>query len=467
MIRSKYFPAVEACISDNLRGEDKIEIPADVYDTAVREGKIAADDFIRGDYDYETAKIFAESKRVDALKFDTGNGEIKTSSKVGISAEIIFALAIWNGYDRETAIERTILSQMNKTDLPESLADKVSEIKIVDEPNVAKDLGKYLAGKSSSYVDNKIRADRAVNAEVFVNVPRVPQIVQGVGDTVGDVISAVSDEIVLVCRYGENILDLRRGRISAKQFGKNTAVIAVGVTGAGAGWTVGGLAAAAAGLPAALGVGTALAASYAFKAFYRKFAKSKPDMFIREDSEKMREIFFDELTEMLDGKFLTQYEIDLLLESVNDAITAEKWKDMYQRGSLSAQKQWAHEFIERHLQGVEGQRLFVIMPEDAEWQAGLQRVADMLDGGEDIAAKLEQQRVESLAQRRKFLAEKYNLKQYETAQAMSIINPLVKTQLEIGRSLAHMQRNEANFQAQERQLMDERAALKKQLNGGK
>ena len=295
----------------------------------------------------------------------------------------------------------------------------------------------------------------------------MPRIVQGVGDTVGDVISAVSDEIVLVCRYGKNILDLKRCRISAKQFGKNTAVIAVGVTGAGVGWTVGGLAASAAGLPVALGVGTALATSYAFKAFYKKSAKYRLDMFIREDSEKMREIFFDELTEMLDGKFLTQYEIDLLLESVNDAITAEKWKDMYQRGSLSARRQWAHEFIERHLQGVEGQRLFVIMPEDAEWQAGLQRVADMLDGGEDIAAKLEQQRVESLAQRRKFLAEKYNLKPYETAQAMSIINPLVKTQLEIGRSLAHMQRNEANFQAQERRLLDERAALKKQLNGGK
>ena len=126
MIRSKYFPTLEACISQKQNGEDKIELPVDIYDIAVREGMIATENFIRGAYDYETAKIFAQSKCVDALNFDSMSREIKTSSTVGISAEINFALAMWNGYSREAAIERVILARMRNINLPADLKENFS-----------------------------------------------------------------------------------------------------------------------------------------------------------------------------------------------------------------------------------------------------------------------------------------------------------------------------------------------------
>ena len=105
------------------------------------------------------------------------------------------------------------------------------------------------------------------------------------------------------------------------------------------------------------------------------------------------------------------------------------------------------------------------MPTAAEWQAGLERVAEFLNSGEDINARMEQQRAQTLTQWRKFLAEKYDLKLYETAQAMSIINPLLKTQNKTERTLAEMQQNETYYQSEKRQLINERVALKAKLTG--
>lgn len=467
MVTSKYFPTVAECTTRRPSGEYKIEIPADIYDIAVRQGMMVSEDFIWGDYDYETVKIFAQPGLIGALKFNILDGEIKTSSKVGISAEINFVLAIWNGYNREAAIERAILSGLKNSNIPKLLAEKVSKINISDGSNLEEDFAKYLAGKSFRYVDNKLEASRtvAVSAEVPINVSRVPQLLHNVGDKVGDLVSLLSDEIVLVFRYGKDFWDLKQGRISGKQFGKNTAVTAIGVTGAGAGWALGGTVAAMAGLPAILTVGTALAGGYAFKMLYQKMMKTHLNNFISEDSEDMQEIFVDELSKMLAGKFLTQYEMELLLEAIRDTATDEKLKDMYQRGNLSARTKWAHDFIEQHLQSIEGQRLFVITPTYAEWQAGLERVAELLNSGEDIAARMEQQRVQTLTQRRKFLAEKYDLKPYETAQAMSIINPMVKVKVGIGWTLAGMQIKEAHYQSEEQRIKNERAELKAKLSG--
>lgn len=62
---------------------------------------------------------------------------------------------------------------------------------------------------------------------------------------------------------------------------------------------------------------------------------------------------------------------------------------MYQYGNVSAQKNWARKFIEQCLQNVEDSRLSVIMPTADEWQAGLQRVEEMMNSGEDINARME------------------------------------------------------------------------------
>ncbi len=140
------------------------------------------------------------------------------------------------------------------------------------------------------------------------------------------------------------------------------------------------------------------------------------------------------------------YEWKILCEAIGDAITKNDLKDMYQNGDSAAQKKWALDFIKHCLQQVEEQRILVIMPTAEEWQAGLQRVEEMINSGEDINARMEQQRTESLNNRRKVL-EGYNLKPYEIAQPVSgIINPMVRTQVEGLRTLGSMQQNEMSYQ---------------------
>lgn len=447
IIRSKYFPSIEECIT--LSQSNEIEIPADIYDIAVCEGKITPKNFIRGNYDYETAKIFAQSDRVEALKFDPTSGEIKTSSTVGISAEITFALAMWNGYSRETAIERAILARMRNINLPADFKENFSHVNSVDAYTIEEDFAKSFAGKSVSYVNDRIQTAQTASVEVPVNIPHVQKFFHKASDFV----AGVGDEFVMVFPYLETISDFAKGRISGKQALKNAALVAVGVAGAAAAVAI----APVGGFIATLFIG------FGGKKFSREGYRPFFDAIYAGDNKKLLEIFDAELAEALRGKFLTGYEREILLEAIGDAITKNDLKDMYQYGNISAQKNWACKFIKQCLQNVAGSRLLVIMPTADEWQAGLQRVKEMITGGEDINARMEQQRAETLSRRREILA-RYDLKPYEIAKVVSIINPMLKTQVEIGRTLTTMQHNESIYQLQRQQLMNEREVLKENLN---
>ena len=182
-------------------------------------------------------------------------------------------------------------------------------------------------------------------------------------------------------------------------------------------------------------------------------------MIFSDDSENMKKILLDELIKSLEGKFLTQYEMEILLEAIRDTVTNEKLKEMYQNGDSSAQKKWAQDFVEGCLKNVQGSRIFVKMPSPAEWKDGLHRVNEILNSGENISELMERRRAESV-QKKKEILSRYNLKAYEIAQAMSVINPIVKAQVGTERALTRMQTGEENFQSEKKRLLKERAALK-------
>lgn len=112
MIKSRYFPDSARCLAEVPLGNDKIEIPADVYDKVADQLGAKKNFILRGAYPYEAVKIIAQSERVKALEFDDISGEIKTSSTVGITAEMELAFAIWNFYDKESAIDRVIFLRL-------------------------------------------------------------------------------------------------------------------------------------------------------------------------------------------------------------------------------------------------------------------------------------------------------------------------------------------------------------------
>ena len=307
-----------------------------------------------------------------------------------------------------------------------------SHVNLTDGHTLKEEVAKSFATKSRSDVGNRIQTIQTVASEVPANASNVQKFLH----ETSEFIASVGDEFVMIFPYPETVSDFAKGRISGKQTLKNAAPVATGVA----------LAATAVALFPVVGFIATFFIGFGGKKFFLNEYKSFFDSFYEGDNTELPETFEAELAEILRGKFLTVYDLEILCEAIGDAITKDTLKNMYQNGDSAAQKKWARDVINHWLQQVEEQRILVIMPTAEEWQAGLQRVEEMINSGEDINARMEQQRTESLNNRRKVL-EGYNLKPYEIAQPVSgIINPMVRTQVEGLRTLGSMQQNEMSYQ---------------------
>lgn len=459
MIKSRYFPDVLRCLAEIPNGDDKIEIPADVYD----ENKIssAQKNFIlRGNYSYETVKIIAQSGCVEALEFDETSGEIKTKSTYGISAEMDFAFAFWNFYDKDSALERVILSWLQtKNELPQIFSNDIGEIKIEDAINIKEDFAKALAKELAIQIKDRIQTGTTLDVEVSMNVSKVPKVFQ----VVGDIFSTFWDEIVLLGRHATDIKDFVNGRISTKQLAKNAIVTTAGVSGASYLYVLGGSVAAVAGAPAILVFLSAAATGYWGKVSYREVAKNFFNNFIIEDNQKMLEIFHGELVKMLSGKFLTIYETGILMEAIRADLNQNAFKEMYSCGTKEKQTNWAQSYIQKRLDEIFQQRIFIEMPSATDWAAGIQRINKRLANGENILEEMEHSREDALKNMRDKLL-KFKLKPYEMGTIISAVNAMNKTQLRAQRVLEKMQRDELHYKKINQSFSEDTTKLKGGLN---
>ena len=445
MIKSRYFPDSARCLAEVLGGNDKIEIPADVYDKFADQLGSKKNFILRGAYSYEAVKIIAQSKLVKALELDDVSGEIKTSSAVGISAELEFAFAVWNFYDKESAIDRVIFSRLKASGkLQEILSDSIEKNQDCDDymnelEEVAEEFGKKAAVKSVGYFKGKFQSDRTIDIDAPVQISKVPQIFHKVKDLTGDMISSFWDEIVLVANSAEDIKDCYDGRISKKQLAKNVTITTAGMLGYPAGYAMGGAVAAMVGAPAVIAFIPAFLVGYGFKKSYKAFAKEKLDAFIKDDNEKMKRILEEIQAEMLEGKFLTIYEVGLLEEAKHDDIKNNCLKDMYGAGENDFERtKWARQHIAERLNDIYRQRKVILMPSAQDWADGLRRVQEKLSRGEDISAEMESKREKALYEMRTFL-DRIKLKPYQLGDAMKFINSIKETQYKISNTLHKMQ----------------------------
>ena len=98
----------------------QLEVPSDQYDEAVnimakkiQEGKVPnyddpkkASDLVRkGNITLSQATNLAKAGTIESLTFDAVNGAVIGTSAAGISATIMFARAIWNGEDINSALD--------------------------------------------------------------------------------------------------------------------------------------------------------------------------------------------------------------------------------------------------------------------------------------------------------------------------------------------------------------------------
>ena len=458
MIKSRYFPDAAKCLAEVPSSGDKIEIPADVYDSLAADER--KDFFLRGAYPYEAVKIIAQSNLVKALEFDTASGEIKTAGTVGISAELEFAFAIWNFYDEESAIDRIIFSRLEASgNLPAVLSNGAGEVKLKDDTNARKDLAKAFAKKSTGQIVGKVR-DSRIDINFPAPVSKVAHAVNAIKDS--DIVSAFWGEIVFLGKNAKDIKDFFNGRISAGQLGKNLLLTKVGLIGFGAGYAFGGAFAAIAGAPAILAFGTAFAVGYGLKKMYRKTAKRYLDAVISDDSQDMIDIFGAELPKMLAGKFLTPYEMALLMEAIRDDITKERLKDMYTAGNNSARAEWARQYIGGRLNDIYRQRRSVRIITAQDWADGLRRVQEKISRGEDISAEMEAKRAEAVANMQAFL-DSIKIKWYQLGDAVQAANAAQETQSRMEKTFSRIRDGNRHHAETRRRQKHTEAALDAEL----
>lgn len=450
MIKSRYFPDIARCLEEVSSGNDKIEIPADVYDKIAYKLGAKKNFILRGDYSYETAKIFSQSGR-DTLTFDSKNGEVQTESPAGISAELNFAFSIWNGYGREAAIERAILSRLASTEfLPQDLAEKTAHIKISDGFKVETNFAKDIVGKSLTYVAADFYSDKTVDVTNAVEVSKISRTAQ----IVKDFFYELEDEIFFVFNIRKDISDLFKGRISVGQFFKNATVTATGMF---TSTTLGTAGMIFSGNP----ITAAQAAQIGRLAVMEKMKKFL-DIFIDDDSKKILAIIGEELSEMLSGNFLTQYELEILTKKFSDDLNKDAIKDMFAIGNLETKSAWAQKYLAECLKAIFEQRIFFERPSPEEWHEGLQRVLKKINDGEDITANMERQREEALERRREFFRE-YKLKLIEIAPIIRFVNDMNRTQIRAERTLGRMQHDELHFSEIHSRQLSERTQSKNEL----
>ena len=136
LIQTKYCQTARASIDAGFKNGEyryidsngnpmQLEVPSDQYDEAVKimgkkiqEGKVPnyddpkkASDLVRkGNITLSQATNLAKAGTIESLTFDAVNGAVIGTSAAGISATIMFARAIWNGEDINSALDIAVFS---------------------------------------------------------------------------------------------------------------------------------------------------------------------------------------------------------------------------------------------------------------------------------------------------------------------------------------------------------------------
>ncbi|MCK8043690.1 hypothetical protein MSG37_02235 [Shewanella sp. 1CM18E] len=353
-IQTKYCKSGSKCVSECFENSEfryfdrfgkpmQIEVPKDKYDDAlkamrerIKKGQIKgvsdpdlAEEIVRkGSYTYDQAKNIAKAGNIDSLIYDAKNGVIISTSAMGISAAITFAVSIWNGDEWDVALQNAAYSgiqtfgvtwvssiltaQIGRTGVEQSLRSTTDWI----VSKLGKDLTHCLA--------NAMRSGSEIYGAAAAK--HLSKLLRG--NIVTGIVTTTVLSSVDAYRYFQD-------EVSGVQLFKNVAVTAGSVAGGTAGW-MGGAALGATigsafpiigttaggvigGLVGAFGGGTAL----------QKGTKSALDTFIKDDAEEMLDIVNKEFGDMAFEYLLNKQEADLIIKKIKSLDLAKKMREMY------------------------------------------------------------------------------------------------------------------------------------------
>ncbi|MBR5912789.1 MAG: hypothetical protein IKZ58_00270 [Selenomonadaceae bacterium] len=392
-IQSKYCSSGSKCVQECFRDGKfryynpdgspmQIEVPADKYDDAVKamqsridKGQIRgvknAEDIIRkGNVTYEQAKNIAKSGTIESLTYDAVHGIKIGVYSGGISAAITFALSMWNEKNFETALENSVKVGLQVGCIAWASSILVGQLTKAGINSMLVPASDAVINMLGSHVSaNLVNAFRSgTNIYGAAAMKSASKLLRG------NVIAGIATVAVL---SAGDVINIFRGRISAKQLFKNVVNTSAGVAGGIGGW-MGGAAAGAAVGSAVPVIGTAIGGfvggffgAFAGNTVASKVSQTVTNKFIEDDSKKMFEILQEEFQSVSFNFILNKNETEQVADKLKDKLDGSTLKDMY---AADNRQQFAYNIIANIAESVVKNRQQILLPSTEQYINGLQKV---------------------------------------------------------------------------------------------
>ena len=392
-IQSKYCSSGSKCIQQcfdngkfryyNSDGSPmQIEVPADKYDDAVKamqnriergeiKGVKNAEDIIRkGNITYEQAKNIAKAGTIESLTYDSVSGIKIGAYSGGISVAITFAVSVWNGKAFKSALKESVktglqicgmtwagsilANQMLKVGLNSALVPASSAVIGMLGPHISANLVNAFRSGTNIY-----------GAAAMSSAAKLLR---------GHVVTGIATVAIM---SANDVVNIFRGRISAKQLFKNVVNTTAGVAGGIGGWGAGAMAGAAVGSVVPI-VGTSvggfvggLVGAFAGSSAAGTVSKKVTDKFIEDDSKKMFEILQDEFQAVSVDFILNKTETEMVADKLSGKLDDSTLKDMY---AADNRNKFAYELISNIAESVVKNRKKILLPSTDDYINGLKKV---------------------------------------------------------------------------------------------
>ena len=347
----------------------QLEVPSDQYDEAIRimEEKISkgqvpgcknpkdASKIIRkGNITLKQAINIAKAGTVESLVFDAAHGVVIGLSAAGISSTIIFARALWNGEDLDTALDIAMYSGIQAggiafvTSVVSSQITKTGVSNLLSKPS--NELVKLLPSTVRKQLLAAIRDGAPIyGAAASKNLAKLLR---------GNFITQVVTVLVL---SSNDIFHYARGKMSGKQLFKEVTTLVSGLIGGG----VVGVLLAPLG-PVGVIIGSIIGTGLSSEAMRRLL-----NQFIEDDAVKLIEIVNNRFAILANEYLLSKSELDLAVEVLRGCLVHSKLLEMY---ASEDRIRFADELVEKCITSVIIWRTNILIPDQVSLTKSISRV---------------------------------------------------------------------------------------------
>ncbi|MGV0087469.1 hypothetical protein EEAAV_26885 (plasmid) [Rahnella aceris] len=402
-IQTKYCASGSKCISECFKDSTfryvnadgtpmQIEVPSDLYESAVQamrsrieRGEVPgvsnpddANKIVRkGNITYTQARNIAKFGTIESLTYDAASGVKLAGYSAGLSSLITFASCMWSGDSWKNSLEASCYAGLKvggTAFISSIMSAQAGRTGIEQSLRGATDWAvRVIGSKGCAIIANSLRSGKDIYGVAAANY--VSKLLRG---------NIVTGVITTTVISSVDFYKLARGKISGAQTLKNVTITASSVAGGTGGWLAGVAAGAAVGsIFPVVGTGIGgvvggILGSVGGCAAAAKLSKISLDMMIKDDADKMLDIFKLQFSEAANDYLLNQSEAEAIIEEFKKSVDTKFLQTMF---ASTDHARFAYEWVELRAQRKLSERAPIKLNEMPSQE-------DIILGTQDIVIKV-------------------------------------------------------------------------------